>query len=95
MIAIRLRRQVMKTITIRGIDPELDRFIKLNADENKLSINQWILQTLKNTMGIGKKNLFKQYHDLDHLAGGWGKQEQENFLKNAKNFEKIDKEIWQ
>ena len=34
----------MKTITIRGIEPGLDRVIKSRAKQNNLSVNQWILQ---------------------------------------------------
>ena len=95
MIAVQMWRKVVKTITIRGVDPELDRLIKTSANENKLSINQWILQTLKGATGMSKKTLFKKYHDLDHLAGGWEKQELENFNNNTKIFKKIDKEIWE
>ena len=44
----------MKTITIRGIDPALNREIKSRAKRNSLSVNQWILQTLKEVTGFGK-----------------------------------------
>lgn len=30
----------MKTITIRGVDPGLDRMIKAQAKQNSLSVNQ-------------------------------------------------------
>ena len=55
----------MKTITIRRIDPGLDRMIKSRAKQNNLSVNQWILQTLKKVTGIGKEPVFKKYSDLD------------------------------
>ncbi len=84
----------MKTITIRGIEPGLDRVIKSRAKQNNLSVNQWILQALKKVTGLGKDSVFKKYHDLDALAGGWSKEEAKAFQKNTQIFEKIDEEVW-
>jgi hypothetical protein len=84
----------MKTITIRGIEPGLDRVIKSQAKQNNLSVNQWILQALKKITGMGKEPMFKKYSDLDALAGGWSKEEAKTFRKNTQIFEKIDEDIW-
>lgn len=84
----------MKTLTIRGIDPELDRAIKSRASQNNLSANQWIIQALKKVTGTGKELVFKQYHDLDALAGGWSKEEARAFAKSTKIFERIDEDVW-
>ena len=84
----------MKTITIRGIEPGLGRVIKSRAKQNNLSVNQWILQALKKMTGMGKEPLFKKYHDLDDLAGGWSKEEAKAFQKNTQLFEKIDEDVW-
>lgn len=84
----------MKTITIRGIDPELDRVIKSQAHQSNLSINQWILKALKKATGTGKETIFKKHHDLDNLAGGWTKEETETFFANTRVFEQIDDEVW-
>jgi hypothetical protein len=84
----------MKTITIRGIDQTLDGMIRKNAKENNMSINQWILNNLKKVSGLEKEPVFKKYHDLDELAGGWSKKEAGEFRKNTGIFEKIDEDIW-
>jgi hypothetical protein len=84
----------MKTITIRGIEPGLDRVIKSRAKQNNQSVNQWILQALKKVTGMGKESVFKKYHDLDALAGGWNMEEAKAFQKNTQIFEKIDEEVW-
>lgn len=84
----------MKTITIRGIDSELDRVIKSSAQQNNLSVNQWVLQALKKITGTGKAPVFKKYQDLDNLAGGWSKEETEAFNENTQIFEKIDEDVW-
>lgn len=87
-------RTAMKTITIRGIDPGLDRVIKSRAKQNSLSVNQWILQALKKVTGMGKEPVFKKYSDLDAMAGGWSKEEAKAFQKNTQIFERIDEDVW-
>jgi hypothetical protein len=84
----------MKTLTIRGIDPELDRVIKSRAQQNDLSVNQWILQALKKVTGTGKELVFRKHRDLESLAGGWSKEETTEFRKNTRIFERIDEDIW-
>lgn len=82
----------MKTLTIRGIDSELERAIQSCAKQNNLSRDQWVLQALKKVTGTGKKLVFKKYHDLDALAGGWSKKETTAFRKNTKIFERINED---
>ncbi|HBC89362.1 MAG TPA: antitoxin [Lentisphaeria bacterium] len=84
----------MKTITIRGIEPDLDKTIKTRASMENLSVNLWVIKTLKQASGIDKKPIFRKYDDLDRLAGGWDRKETESFLKNIKIFEEIDEEVW-
>lgn len=84
----------MKTLTIRGIDPDLDRAIKARASQNNLSANQWIIQALKKVTGTGKEPVFKKHHDLDALAGGWTKEDAAAFRRNTKIFERIDEDLW-
>lgn len=84
----------MKTITIRGIDPGLDRAIKSHAERDNLSVNQWVLQSLRRVTGMGKEPVFKRYHDLDALAGGWSREEAKAFQENIQIFETIDEDIW-
>lgn len=85
----------MKSITIRGIDAELDAAIKEQASRSRQSVNQWLVEALKKITGMAKEPVFKKYNDLDGLAGTWSKQEAEAFLADIKIFEKIDKDIWQ
>jgi len=84
----------MKSITIRRIDPGLDRVIKSRAKQNNQSVNQWVLDMLKKITGTGKEPVFKKYTDLDALAGGWSKEEAKIFQKNNQIFEKIDEDVW-
>lgn len=84
----------MKTITIRRIDPGLDRAIKSRAKQKNLSVNQWVLETLKKVTGMGKEPVFKKHTDLDALAGGWSNEEAKTFQKNTRIFERIDEDVW-
>lgn len=84
----------MKTITIRGIDPGLDREIKSRAKQKNLSVNQWILHMLKKVTGMDKEPVFKRHHDLDDLAGGWSREEAAAFQENTRIFERVDEDVW-
>ena len=84
----------MKTITIRGIDERLNTALKTHALKENQSLNQWVLQALRKMTGMQKEPIFKKYHDLDCLAGGWDDEETKAFHENTRLFEKIDKDIW-
>lgn len=85
----------MKTLTIRGIEPELANKIKESSNNCGESINKLILRILKSAFGLREKQVFPTYHDLDHLAGTWTKEDEEEFYKNIKGLEKIDEELWE
>ena len=84
----------MKSITIRGIDADLDQAVKSQASNSHQSINKWIITALKILTGLNKQKSIKKFNDLDILAGGWTKSEAEIFKKNTDIFEVVDKEIW-
>jgi len=85
----------LKTITIRGIDNKLDQRLKKAAKKELLSVNQFLLTTLRKVMGLEKDNTHtKEYHDLDFIFGKWTDAEFEKFEKSQAGFEKIDEEMW-
>jgi hypothetical protein len=83
----------VKSITIRRIDSGLDRMIKSRAKQKNLSVNQWVLETLRKVTGMGKEPVFKKHTDLDALAGGWSKEDAKAFQKNTQIFERIDEDV--
>ena len=85
----------MKTITIRGIDPELANKIKERSRQSGESINKMLLGLLKSALGLGENKVFPTYHDLDHLAGTWTKEDEKEFYENIQELEKVDKELWE
>jgi hypothetical protein len=85
----------VKTLTIRGIDPELDNKIKEKSRKSGESINKLILRLLRSSLGLGEKEVFPVYHDLDHLAGTWTEEDEKEFQKHIAGLEEIDKEMWE
>ncbi len=84
----------MKTLTIRGLDTELDLKIKERATQNGESINKIVLKLLKASLGIDKNKAFPIYHDLDELAGTWTEKDKLEFTSNIEELSKIDKDLW-
>ena len=62
----------MKTITIRGIDSSVASKLKQVAKNEKKSVNQLVLDMLKQNIGVQKKKKYTiKYDDPDHLFGIW------------------------
>ncbi len=81
----------MQQITIRGIDPEIEREIRRSAKENQKSINQ-----------IVKEIIHKEFRrpepaaaSLKELSGGWTRSEAAEFEASIKSCEQIDEDMWQ
>jgi len=86
----------MKAITIRGIDSSVSEKLKQVAKTEGKSVNQLVLDLIKQNMGMQKKKKFtRQHNDLDHLFGKWSRTEFEKiqgFIDSQRN---IDLELWQ
>ena len=84
----------MSTITIRGIDETTARVLKERAKKEGISVNAVLLKTLKESLGLEKKNRTVVHTDLDHLAGTWSEKDFSEFQKKIADFETVDKKIW-
>lgn len=85
----------MKAITIRGVDGKLEKKLKDVAKEESVSVNQFILKSLRKLLGLEKDKIHtKEYNDLDFLYGAWSDEEYESFEKSQKDFQKIDEDMW-
>jgi ribosomal protein S24E len=86
----------MKTMTIRGLEPSLIDKLKANAKKQDQSLNQFVIDTLKQHMGMNKEKKFTAvYHDLDHLFGRWSDKEFEKINEKIDSERKIDRELWE
>jgi plasmid stability protein len=85
----------MKTMTIRGLEPSLIDKLKENAKKHNKSLNQFVIDMLKQNMGMKKEKKFTAvYHDLDHLFGTWSDKEFEKVQGKIDSERKIDQELW-
>ena len=86
----------MKQITLRDIPDEVKKTVQREAERKGLSLNKAFISVLERAVG-GKTPAKKKralYHDLDHLAGLWSREETAEFDKNLKAQRKVDAELW-
>jgi hypothetical protein len=96
MIASREEETVMKTLTIRGIEDEISEKCKKIAEKQGKSLNQFVLEMLKERAGLKKLKIHTvEHHDLDHLFGIWSEEEYIAIQKKIDSERKIDKELWE
>ena len=84
----------MSQITIRGMDPAIERKIRQIAKNNGKSINRVILDMLYQSAGLKKQGRQPAAHSLKKLAGGWSEKDASEFEESIKSCEKIDEEMW-
>ncbi len=85
----------MKNITIRGIDEKLDQTLKTAAEKESRSINQLVLDVLKERFGLTKVAYHtRRHHDLDDLFGRWSVEEYEHIQGVVDEQRKVDPELW-
>ena len=86
----------MKTITVRGLDETIAENLKRVAKQEEKSVNQFILDTLKERLGLKKEKKYTAvHHDLDHLFGIWSESEFKRIQGKIDSERKIDRELWQ
>ena len=81
----------MQQITIRGIEPEIEREIRRIAKSTQKSINQVIKEIIRKEF----KSPLPRASSLKELAGGWSPEEAAEFERNIKSCDRIDEDMWQ
>ena len=86
----------MKQITIRGIPKDVEKVVKQEAAKKKTSINKALVSLLEKAAGVagGERKGPVLYHDLDHFAGLWAKEEAAAFDKALDAQRTIDEGLW-
>ena len=86
----------MKTITLRGLDDTLTEKLKQLARKEGKSVNQLILDSLRERLGLKKEKKFTViHHDMDHLFGRWSEKNFEQIQKKIDSQRRIDEELWE
>jgi plasmid stability protein len=78
-------------LTIRNLDPEVDKALRAKAQREGKSMNTVVLEILRSGL-ISKRE--RRFHDLDALAGAWSPAEAKQFDAAIANFSSIDRELW-
>jgi len=84
----------MAQITIRGIEPQVEREIRRLAKKTGKSLNRVILDMVYQCTGQNNKGKRPAAESLRKLAGGWSEKDAVEFLESIKSCEQIDKEMW-
>ncbi len=86
----------MKAITIRGVDPSVAAKLKQVAKSKGKSVNQLVLDMIKQDIGMQKRQKYtKKHKDLDHLFGKWTSAEFDKIQGIINSQRKIDPELWE
>jgi len=89
MVQRRLTKEVsMKSITIHGIDPALDKKIAEKSKEYGLSQNRTVKEILQKSLLGNRKAARRQA--FANLFGVWSEEDQEEFEKHTREFEQAD-----
>lgn len=83
------------SITIHNLDESAASWIRHEAQRQGVNDETIVLSLIHKAVcqetSIPK---FREYHELDHLAGTWSKADLEEFLRNTADLERIDPELW-
>ena len=86
---------MMKTITVRRLEPSLAKKLKQVANREGKSVNQLVIDTIKQYLGMKKEKRFTVvYHDMDHIFGRWSDEEFEQIQGKIDSERKVEKELW-
>ena len=76
--------------TLRGIPSYLDRIVRREAARRKMSLNAFLVETLKKN--LAGETAPVEYDDMDDLAGTWVADPE--FDAAIEDFSRIDTELW-
>ena len=80
----------MPQITLRGIEPEVEKKIRRIAKDSRKSVNQVIKEIIHKEFGKDRAPL----SSLKQLAGGWSQEEASEFLLSIQSCRQIDEDMW-
>ena len=83
----------MKSITVHGIDKEMEKLIKERAKSAGTSVNRIVKELLAKALGVDKKSRDHREEFLD-LFGVWTEADEKEFVAAARDFETVHPEDW-
>lgn len=83
----------MKSITIKGIDPDLSDKLEETAKARNITINRLLLDLLHAHFDETPED-GTVFQDLDHLFGRWSEEEFQRIQGKIDEERTIDPELW-
>jgi plasmid stability protein len=84
----------MNQITVRGIDPGLEKEIRRKAKAMGKSMNKVMLELIGGSAESEKLRKKPAGASLAGLAGGWSEKEAREFEESVRVFEEVDEAMW-
>ncbi len=85
----------MKSMTIHGIDKQLEKLIKAKAQAEGLSVNKTIKQILETALGVKPPLQHKNIDDFKEFRGVWSEADLKEFEEKTADTRNVDTEDWQ
>ena len=85
----------MKSITIHGVDDQLNDLIKSKAESEGLSINKTVKKLLETSLGVKPQTEKMNLDDFKEFCGLWTKADLDEFEEKTADLRKTDKRDWQ
>lgn len=83
----------MGQITLRGLDPEVEKEVRQISKKTKKSINRVIQEIIYKHTASNQKHITES-NSLRELAGGWTEKDASEFFEAIKSCEQIDEDMW-
>ena len=83
----------MGQITLRGLDPEVEKKVRKISKTTNTSINRVIQEIIYKHAGFNQKRGTAS-NSLRRLAGGWSEEDASEFFETIKSCEQIDEDMW-
>ena len=84
----------MKSITIHGLEDELDERIRIKAGEKGLSLNKTLKFLVREALGMGDQPPDRR-REFQDLFGAWSREDLEAFGRATEDFGRVDPKDWE
>lgn len=83
----------MKSISVHGIDEEIEKAIKERAKNEEKSVNKVVKELIAKALGMGEKPPDNRAEFAD-LCGVWTEAEASEFMELIADLETVDAKDW-
>jgi len=85
----------MEQLTLRNLDPLVQREIRQLARRERISLNKAALRLIEKGTGLGARPDDRIGASLDHLIGTWTEAEAKVFLDSIQSCGQVDRDLWE